>query len=273
MKNDVLKIGLGMVIGALLAILTYITLIRPDEPKNKHSNQRTEVILSDEYNQPLIIESGKNTITPSRIVITEPVQRNVKPSQPKHPDLKSDTLNGGIRLNGLGSALSSDSLYRSGLLATGKINFLDTSYGISFTKGNPITYSNKFLTQYPTAPKFLYGKFANDSIQLHLMEADGTIYKQFFDVDQHNYTYETNTGRSLAFSSNPKTQPRESLESAKKSFTESNLYITYDPIQKAGRARVDYSFMFKNTGLYFSNQLQTRFPVYSAEVGLRIKLR
>lgn len=57
-----------------------------------------------------------------------------------------------------------------------------------------INYSPYFLTQYPSKPKLLQAFVSESSFQLALLNTNGNVYKEVYDIDTRFYNYNYNEG-------------------------------------------------------------------------------
>lgn len=160
--------------------------------------------------------------------------------------------------------------YRHDTLETIEV-YKDTVYLES--RNSSAKYLNKFLMRYPKNPKLIYGRFGNDTLQLDLLNPDGQLTKDLHtNLDFSKYTYHWLNG-TLSKTPNSNYSPLNKtlgkLDRMIKS--ESNLYLTYNPLNKSPQIAIDYSIMYKRVGVYSKAEVSPN--NYHIGAGIRIKLK
>lgn len=274
MKNQ--NWWIWMIVGSLLTLL----IIFGYKSCNKPIPKKDKVIVTDSIPIP---------DTPGYVIPIDTVGTYVKPSKVFYSKAKKskfdvfvgDTIDlakkdSGSKFGGLSiyaGALHSDLVLKGGSGLT-MLSDSNTTFHLRKSDNSYVSYHSRFLRSYETKPKLLYGKFTNDSIRLDLLDPNGGIYRQVYEWDLGTYSY-TFDGKALK-----KTPLNIAVDTYypdhadKILYTESNLYLNYNPFNRNVSTRIDYSIMYRRLGLNAYGQLNgTAIPRIDVGIGLKIKLK
>lgn len=130
----------------------------------------------------------------------------------------------------------------------------------------------KPLSLFPKSPQLVYGKFTHDSIRMDIMKLSGDLLTYTYTPDFINNRYEFIEGE-MRISKNLNPQII-TIPKARKFYTESNLWVSTNPLNKNWRFSLDYSAMFKRVGLFGLIEFNTvSTPQHQLHGGIRIKIK
>lgn len=148
--------------------------------------------------------------------------------------------------------------------------YLKTDTGFKFG----FKVNENFLLNYMGSPKLISGRFSLDTMSLILLDTSGRITRKeyFMEYDKYKYLFK---GEDLGLIVDSKLKPIDFSSKLKSFTTESNLYMTYDFIDKSARLAIDYSVLYKQRfGLYGFTSLKTvKSKPFETGIGLRVKVK
>lgn len=156
------------------------------------------------------------------------------------------------------------------------VQYLHDTVTITLGDSSKVTYDSRFLTNFKSSSKLVSASFTKDTIQLYLINPDGTqsalVYKSFYN--SYKYLYFNNSLHQIPISV-PTTTSLGSVPWNKNISTEANAALLFSPITEKPALMVDYSMMYKQkiglTSLISYTVGQT--PEFQAFIGVRYKLK